>query len=1025
MFQNFPSITAFSARSTQRHTARGHLIACTALTGALCVAGWGGVALAGSAPTSHEINSTETAPVDVDTRYGGSGTLLLTETGALSITSDTAYAVSTEASNAWTFLINGSINTNGNAGGINSHANDTIIVGETGVIESLNGGSAIYNGIDGISIENSGRITADVFSIMLSNGSLSLTNNAGAKIEGTVQMASGATGSNIDNSGSIAGRDNRSALHLVGDATIYNRAGGTLSSDSTVVEVSSGIGFLENAGSITSTNAVSYDTAGVRFSKSGTVTNAQTGSISADTGVFFGVGSEMLSDKATLTNSGSITGTDKHGALFWDLEEASLTNNATGTIEGASVGAYFLGVENGDITNAGTIRGNYGLYLGHDTNVPTSHVTIANSGTIEGTGTYAISKTNGISYDLTLDTGSNLIGTIQADSNDTLTLKGTGSEDEDLKGFGTITMAGSAWTLSGSVQADALALTSGALTLSGSDLSFGSVTLADTARLIVNGNFSDPVATTVSNGARLGGRGTVGETTVNSGGILSPGNSIGTLNVAGDLTFNAGSVYEVETDPTGTDSDKTIATGNIVINGGTVKHIGFAGNYAPMSTYRILEGGTGLTGSFDDPVTSDYAFLDASLIYDRVNYTVDLKLARNDISFAEKVNTSNQRAAATAAEAAGLGNAVFNAAALLPDNAAVLGAAFDSLSGEVHASMQSSLVNGAGMLRTTVSNRLRSLGTDGVAPLDPVLGYAAQATSASPTDKVFASKDSGYSVNMPEIWGEGFGSWSQKDSSSNAASVSESTGGFLIGADAAVSEAARLGVFAGYGRTDLEVSGRGSSASIDSYHVGTYGVSSFAAGAGLLSLSGGASYSWNDIESDRTVAVGSLTGTPSANYNAGTAQIFGEAGWTIEVGPVGQLEPFAGLAWVGVYTDGFEERGGAAALTSQSQDMSTLFSTLGTRGSTTVALGEQLLELSGALGWRHAFGDVTPVSTVRFDGATPFSVEGASLSRNAALLEAGASLSLSDNARLAFGYKGQIGENAREHSLNIHLSARF
>ena len=80
-----------------------------------------------------------------------------------------------------------------------------------------------------------------------------------------------------------------------------------------------------------------------------------------------------------------------------------------------------------------------------------------------------------------------------------------------------------------------------------------------------------------------------------------------------------------------------------------MQHIGFAGSYNPIATYRILEGGTGLTGSFDS-VASDYAFLDASLVYDRVNYTVDLTLTRNDISFSDKVSTANQRATAAAAE---------------------------------------------------------------------------------------------------------------------------------------------------------------------------------------------------------------------------------------------------------------------------------------------------------------------------------------------------------------------------------------
>ncbi len=1010
--------TRGGGRPMWRCLARGRFIAGTALSGILGVTGVAGSALAQPATYDVVIDSVVTTPFDMDIYHSGGGTMLVEKNGAISVTSNTENAVSTGAGNPWTFQIDGTIRADGRGGGIASHADDTILVGTKGVIESLVGGSPIYS-VGGVTVENAGRIAGSEFSIFLPSGDLSVTNKAGASIEGTVQMGTAAT-STIDNSGSMQGLKQRSALYLLGDATIYNRQGATMASDSTVVDVYSGFGTLENAGAITSANAVNYATAGVRFFQSGTVTNAQTGRISAGYGVWLGNGSAMVSDKATLTNSGAITGVAGHGVVFWELDEASLTNTATGTLEGASVGAYFLGVKNGDVTNAGTIRGSYGLYLKHDSLAPTGHVSITNSGTIEGTGSYALAKTSGVSYDLTLDTGSNLIGKVMADSGDTLTLKGTGSEDEDLKGFGALTMAGSEWTLSGGVQADTLDLTSGVLTLNGADISFGSIDIANAAKLVVNGSFSTPAAMTLAGGARLGGTGTVGATTVNAGGILSPGNSIGTLNVTGDATFNAGSVYEVEVDPAGTASDRTIATGAVVINGGTVQQIGLAGSYSPTATYRILEGGTGLTGSFDS-VISDYAFLDASLAYDRDNYTVDLTLSRNDISFADKVSTANQRATATATEAAGLGNPVFDAAAVLPDNAAVLGAAFDSLSGEVHASLQSSLVEGAGVLRNAVNNRMRSAEAGGAAPEVPVLGYAA--TADTPTDAVLAGNAPALADRWA-VWGEGFGFWNRTDGNGNVASVDANTGGFLIGADVAALEATRVGVFAGYGRTDVDVSGRGSSATADSYHLGAYGVSAFDAGAGLLSLRGGASYSWNDIESDRTVAVGSLTGTPTASYSAGTAQVFGEAGWGFDVGS-GVMEPFAGLAWVGLDTDGFTENGSAAALTGQSQDMSTLFSTLGARGSTNVELGTMPLELSGALGWRHAFGDVTPLTTASFAGGAPFTVAGAPIARNAALLEAGASFSLTDNAKLSFGYEGQFGEDTREQSLNLRLSARF
>jgi autotransporter-associated beta strand protein len=54
----------------------------------------------------------------------------------------------------------------------------------------------------------------------------------------------------------------------------------------------------------------------------------------------------------------------------------------------------------------------------------------------------------------------------------------------------------------------------------------------------VNGSIASSLLTTVNAGGTLGGNGTVGNTTIN-GGALAPGNSIGTLTVAGNLIFTA------------------------------------------------------------------------------------------------------------------------------------------------------------------------------------------------------------------------------------------------------------------------------------------------------------------------------------------------------------------------------------------------------------------------------------------------------------------------------------------------------
>ena len=59
----------------------------------------------------------------------------------------------------------------------------------------------------------------------------------------------------------------------------------------------------------------------------------------------------------------------------------------------------------------------------------------------------------------------------------------------------------------------------------------------------------------MQSGGRLGGNGTMGATTIQSGGNIAPGNSIGTLHVNGAFMQNAGSVYQVEVDPTTNASD--------------------------------------------------------------------------------------------------------------------------------------------------------------------------------------------------------------------------------------------------------------------------------------------------------------------------------------------------------------------------------------------------------------------------------------------------------------------------------------
>src|SRR3546814_11080642 len=70
-------------------------------------------------------------------------------------------------------------------------------------------------------------------------------------------------------------------------------------------------------------------------------------------------------------------------------------------------------------------------------------------------------------------------------------------------------------------------------------------------------------------------------------GIIAPGNSIGTLNVAGNIGFAAGSTYEVEVNAAG-EGDLIAASGAATIDGGSVKVLAGAGDYRPQTDYTIL-----------------------------------------------------------------------------------------------------------------------------------------------------------------------------------------------------------------------------------------------------------------------------------------------------------------------------------------------------------------------------------------------------------------------------------------------------
>ena len=84
----------------------------------------------------------------------------------------------------------------------------------------------------------------------------------------------------------------------------------------------------------------------------------------------------------------------------------------------------------------------------------------------------------------------------------------------------------------------------GTATLNGTNNYTGATTV-ESGKLVINGNISTSLLTTVKTGGTLGGSGTTGAVTVLSGGTLAPGTSPGILNV-GDTVLEAGSTLGIE-----------------------------------------------------------------------------------------------------------------------------------------------------------------------------------------------------------------------------------------------------------------------------------------------------------------------------------------------------------------------------------------------------------------------------------------------------------------------------------------------
>ncbi len=664
--------------------------------------------------------------------YGGFGVLLIDSGGRLSVNDSARIAYSAGSAGAATVTGTGSQWSVSGTLALGHAGAGVLTISDHGAVSSVS--TAYIGSLAG----SSGTLLIDGGGT-LSNGTAYIANSAGS-IGAVTVSGSGSTWSNsgllyvgASGDGALTVADGASLANTTGSVARYAGATGAIAvtgrgsvwaSSAALIVGQEGAGTL----SVTDGGLVSNTGGGYLGHTTGAVGEATvTGAGSAwNTGGnlyvgHYGSGRLTISDRGTANSSNAVYVGNQEGS------SGTLRIDSGGKLHGS--GSAYVGSVLGS-TGTATVTGSGSQWsIGADLHVGRA-----------GIGTLTISDDGEASSAAVLigtETGSRGTLNIGAAAGDAATAAGTldSASLEFGEGTGTLvfnhagatTFAAALSSSSSDSHAHdhhALGHHVGITTLTGDSSGFKGRTNVAGGQLVVGNALGGSI--TVGAGALLSGTGSLGSAgstvIIAPGGVHALGSSIGTQNILGDY-INHGTL-RIGVTPTA--ADRIVAVGAVDLTDATLDLVLSSGN---AESWGILNGpytlidkqsAGAVAGTFGQ-VTDNLLFLDARVAYDGGDGNdVTLEMVRNDVTFGQIGRTRNQIAAADAMDRLDDTHVLWRAVALSSDQD-VARAGFDALSGEIHASTRTVLIEDSRFLRDAATDRMRSAFGNAGGSLTPVL----------------------------------------------------------------------------------------------------------------------------------------------------------------------------------------------------------------------------------------------------------------------------------------------------------------